>query len=560
MEKINQAHLNKRSYYHIPQITSYAYVTLHEAFDITAQLYPTKNAAVFYQTREQRESMTFSELKKQSISLAESLRRRGYSRGDRVAFSSPNCIEFFPLTLALSRLGCNMFMLSNLNNLCDDVLEYKCRALMLYVGNDKEREIYREIASRVPQGTNPLSDIVVFGPYGDDVLGTGASLNNLIKGEENVTPIDGAAEQVDPDDPMCVFFTSGSTGKPKGIQLTHNAYINWARMDVASFAGADSVLFNDRPMTWLGGHGLIMEMAVCGTTALTVSSSLVVAEGEVDFVFTILKRESVTNTVMMHYFIVDLLNYSDAVSFCQVPSLRYIVTGGQVMDRDQLKKLLTLFPNIKQITVGYGSTDAGPIALQDVTYDTRSDKMQVIDGVEVKVVEPDTNRDVPPGSAGEICVRNPMIYRCLYMDNEAASQAAFDEAGWFHTGDIGTMTTDGQLSVSGRKDDMIKRATVKVFPAEVEAVIAQNPAVKDVIVVGVPDIRLREELCACVIMESSGDVEGLESWCKKKFSVGPDGLSLAPKYYLQFEEFPLTGTGKTQRKSIREKALEKLKL
>ncbi|XP_013404923.1 uncharacterized protein LOC106169843 [Lingula anatina] len=359
---------------------------------------------------------------------------------------------------------------------------------------------------------------------------------------------------------MCVFFTSGSTGKPKGIQLTHNAYINWARMEEASYASADSVFFNDRPMTWIGGHQLILGMALYGTTALTVNSSMVVAEGEVDFVLTILNRESVTHTAMMHYFIVDLLNYSDAVSFCQVPSLRYILTGGQMMDRDQLKRLLALFPNIKHITIGYGSTDAGPIALQDVTHDTNSDKMQVTYGVEVKIVEPDTNRDVPPGSAGEICVRNPLIYHCLYVDNQAASQAAFDEAGWFHTGDIGTMTTDGQLSVSGRKDDMIKRATIKVFPAEVEAVFAQHPAVKDVIVVGVPDIRLREELCACVIMESSGDVAELERWCKEKFSVGPDGLSLAPKYYLQFEEFPLTGTGKTQRKTIRQKAMEKLKL
>ncbi|XP_013404140.1 uncharacterized protein LOC106169275 [Lingula anatina] len=203
-------------------------------------------------------------------------------------------------------------------------------------------------------------------------------------------------------------------------------------------------------------------------------------------------------------------------------------------------------------------TEVGLIAstMCNKTY-SGQDLEDIYKGIEVRIVD-ENHRDAPRGTSGEISVRSPTIYANCYVDNERASREAFDATGWFCTGDIGVMNLTGRITISGRKDDMIKRASVKLFPAEIEAILKQHHAVKDVVVIGAPDVRFGEEICACVILDEMSSPADVKEWCKEEFPIGRDGLSLAPAYYVTFCEFPTTSNGKTNRRLIKQTALEKL--
>ena len=129
---------------------------------------------------------------------------------------------------------------------------------------------------------------------------------------------------------------------------------------------------------------------------------------------------------------------------------------------------------------------------------------------------------------------------------------------------MGILDDKGKLRLSGRRSDMIKRATVKIFPAEIEKVLVRHPDVKDTVVVGVPDARLYEELCACVIPKKGSTLESsvaaFEEWMDHQWTPDEQGLTLKPKYLVIMEEFPKTKTGKSDRKVIRVAAAEKLEI
>ncbi|XP_013404143.1 acyl-CoA synthetase family member 2, mitochondrial-like [Lingula anatina] len=551
--------------------TPTAYITLPEVFDSTADRLPTKTAAVVYQSRQQRECLTFAELQKQSKTLAASLLQRGYTFGDRVAFFAPNCIEYFSVQLALCRIGCNAFLLSNLATLEDDVWQYRCRALIMYLRTDEEVDVCRKILTR-KSSENVDKDVIIFGPKFDaitsgpkcDVTTEGTvTLSSVFAAGKGQNWEDVVAKKIwvapNPEDPLLVLFTSGSTGKPKGVQYTHSKYLHQCPFLAMSSFGDDSCFFNDRPMTWLGGSMTLLRMAVFGGTGVTVNSALVIGGGDMDFVMEILKREECTHTVMMHYFMVDLVSRFDP-SVHSLPFLRHIITGGQRINLDVIKKVQGLLTNVEGVSECYGTAEVGLMAgtLCNQTYNSQ-DGEEIYEGTEVRIVD-ENHRDVPRGTSGEICVRSPTIYANCYVDNEKASREAFDATGWFCTGDIGVMSLTGRITICGRKDDMIKRATFKLFPAEIEGILKQHHAVKDVVVIGAPDVRLGEEICACVILDDVSSLADVKEWCKEKCPIGRDGLSLAPAYYVTFCEFPTTSNGKTNRRLLKQTALEKLRL
>ncbi|XP_013398299.1 acyl-CoA synthetase family member 2, mitochondrial-like [Lingula anatina] len=562
MERLGKFGSLQTSYYHRPLSTAAAYVTLPEVFDSTANRLPTKTAVVVYQSRDNRECLTFAELQNQSKTLAAALTQRGYARGDRVAFFAPNCIEYFTIQLALSRIGCNIFLLSNLNALESDVWQYKCRALFMYIKNEEEVDICRKLVDRKSR-ESVEKDVIIFGPKCDVTMAGTVPLDSVMAAgaghDWDDVKIEAGEVGSNPDDPYCVFLTSGSTGKPKGVQYTHIKYLHQCSVLHSTAITEDSCFFNDRPVTWLGGSMTLLSMAVFGATGVTVNSALVVGGGDVDFVIGVMKREMCTDAVMMHYFMVDLLRrYNPEIH--AVPSLRHILTGGQRMDVDVLKQIQALLPHVEYIVDSYGSAECGLVSVARCCHTYKaSDGEEIFDGIEVRIVD-ENHRDVPRGTSGEICVRSPTVYANCYVDNEEASKAVIDNAGWYCTGDIGVIDADGRLAISGRKDDMIKRATVKIFPVDIEPILKQHSGIKDVVVIGVPDDRLGEEICACVILDDASSLADVKSWCKEKFSVGPDGLSIAPVLYVQFSQFPTTASGKTDKRLVKQAALDYLKV
>lgn len=317
----------------------------------------------------------------------------------------------------------------------------------------------------------------------------------------------------------------------------------------------DFICFSDRTLSWAAGLFTFISCVVKPGTLVSVRTSVSVKEQNTDLVMKIIQTEGCTVALMMMYMLYDLIHF-DHMKEYNLRSLKRIIAAGQTFPPEVLAHVIEVVPTAVIIDV-YGSSETQPIA-RSVTNSGNighEEFMSLLPSFEMKIVD-DHGKILPRGEIGEICLRNASNF-LEYLYNKEATRNAVSASGWFHTHDLAVMSKNGTFKICGRKTDIIKRAGIKIFPAEVENILVKNADVDEVVVVGVPDDRLFEEICACVIATSShneGQKVALKEWCNKQFLPGPDGLSLAPKYFLFWKEFPKTRTGKTDRKTIKQLA------
>jgi fatty-acyl-CoA synthase len=200
----------------------------------------------------------------------------------------------------------------------------------------------------------------------------------------------------------------------------------------------------------------------------------------------------------------------------------------------------------------YGQTESSPLITQTCPDDTTEDKAFTVGRpfpqTEVKIADPTTGEPVPVGQVGEVCTRGYLVMK-EYFDKPEATAAAIDAAGWLHTGDLGTMDARGYCRITGRLKDMVIRGGENMFPAEIEAVLIEHPAVIEAAVIGVPDHRMGEELAAFVrVAAEPPGVEQLRAHVRSRLAAPK-----APRYWVFLTEFPLTGSGKVQKFVLRER-------
>jgi fatty-acyl-CoA synthase len=216
--------------------------------------------------------------------------------------------------------------------------------------------------------------------------------------------------------------------------------------------------------------------------------------------------------------------------------------------------------HMAEVTICYGMTETSPVSFQSDTDDPVDKRVATVGRVhphvEVKVIDPDSGRVVPRGTPGELCTRGYLVM-LGYWDDQEATAGAIDQAGWMHTGDLATLDADGYANIVGRIKDMVIRGGENVYPREVEEFLYQHPAVGDVQVVGVPDPRYGEELCAWVRLREGQAVSGeeLREWCRGRIATFK-----IPRYWRFTDEFPMTVTGKVQKFKMREVSVAELGL
>jgi fatty-acyl-CoA synthase len=174
----------------------------------------------------------------------------------------------------------------------------------------------------------------------------------------------------------------------------------------------------------------------------------------------------------------------------------------------------------------------------------------------VKIVDPKTGKIVPRGETGEICARGYMIMRGYY-NNPVATDQTIDKEGWLHTGDLGTIDEEDYCKITGRLKDMVIRGGENIYPREVEEFLYTHPAISDVQVIGVPDLKYGEELMAWVKLKpgASATPEEIKAFCKGKIA-----HYKIPKYIKFVNDFPMTVTGKIQKYKMREESIKELVL
>ena len=350
---------------------------------------------------------------------------------------------------------------------------------------------------------------------------------------------------VQPGDAAQIQYTSGTTGFPKGAVLSHRSLTNNARMFVDRCGLTEaSVMMNVMPMFHTSGCG----MSTLGALQRAIPMVLFKVFDPVSVLKNIAAERITTFTAVptMLVAILEALSVED----CDLSSLEVVVSGGSMVPPELVRNVTDAFGCAFQTV--YGQTECSPLITQHHLGETPDDICNTIGqpmprtGVSIRSVG--ENAVVPVGEVGEICVSG----YCLmleYNDNPEATAATIDAEGWLHSGDLGRMDARGYVQITGRVKEMIIRGGENYFPAEIENVLLEHPAVSEVAVVGLPDDKWGE-IIACFAKPVPGEVidpTELRSHCRAHLAP-----QKTPAVWVQVRDFPLTGSGKIQKFALRD--------
>uniref|UniRef100_A0AAQ5ZZE4 Medium-chain acyl-CoA ligase ACSF2, mitochondrial n=1 Tax=Amphiprion ocellaris TaxID=80972 RepID=A0AAQ5ZZE4_AMPOC len=328
------------------------------------------------------------------------------------------------------------------------------------------------------------------------------------------------------DDPINIQFTSGTTGTPKGATLTHHNIVNNLCLLIPDFVlQPNTRVCVPVPLYHcFGSVGAAMSMAVHGIALVFPSAGY---DGRANLVALDSERCTIIYGTPTMY--VDMLNQPDFDKFNLSSVISGFVAGSPVPP--ELAKTIVTKMGVKEITIGYGTTENSPVTFCGSPMDNMERKSEtvgyIMDHVEAKVVNPTTGQIVPLGMTGELMIRGYCVM-LEYWADEAKTQECVTKNGWYKTGDIGSLDAYSYCKIEGRIKDMIIRGGENIYPAEIEQFLHTHPKVKEAQVVGVEDPRMGEEICACIRLADGVHctVEEIRDYCK-----GQVGTCL-PLYFL----------------------------
>jgi long-chain acyl-CoA synthetase len=423
--------------------------------------------------------------------LAVGLAARGVAPGDRVALLIGNRPEFVVTLFAAARLGAIAVPLSVREQApgLRYMLEHSGAKLLIYEA---------ELDDRVPPDSR--RDQVALG----QAFG-GGDFALLLDGPAEAPP----PHRPDEEDVAVIVYTSGTTGRPKGAMLTHLniAHSVTHRALCRSLGPEDRALLAVPASHTMGLVATVLAMIHVGGS--TVMMRAFKARRLLELVAA--QRVTVTNMVPAMY---QLCMLEPDVGAFDLSSWRSGVCGGAPMTEAAITRLAECLPHL-QLGHGYGATETtAGIALTPLGHAARHPHSvgQVVPCAEVRIMD-EAGREVPPGEAGEIWIKGPMVVPG-YFANDTATREAF-VAGCWRSGDIGAIDEAGFLRVLDRLNDMINRAGYKVFSAEVENVLSQHPLIAEAAVVGRPDPVLGEKVHAFVTARDQGlGEEDVRAFCR----------------------------------------------
>ncbi|WP_434628561.1 AMP-binding protein [Chromobacterium sp. CV08] len=538
--------------------------TIGRFFDQACERHAGRQAL---RVRHQDVSWSYAELRHRVDRVACGLLRLGLNPGERVGIWSQNRVEWVLMQFAAAKAG---LVLVNINPAYRRAeLEYAlnkvdCRALVLapgfkssdYVG--MVRELAPELdgcrpgelaAARLPG----LRWVVAMGePAASGMLPFSALEAEAEPGE--LAALQALGETLQFDLPVNIQFTSGTTGHPKGATLSHHNILNNAFfVGDAMRLGPDDRLCIPVPLYHCFGmvmgslcclcHGAAMVFPAEGFDALAVLEA--VAE------------ERCTALHGVPTMFIAMLDHPDFAGF-DLSSLRTGIMAGSPCPMEVMRKVVARM-HMAELTICYGMTETSPVSLQsavDTPLELRVGSVGFVHPhVEVKIVDAD-GRIVPRGRSGELCVRGYSVM-LGYWGDEEMSAAAIDEAGWMHSGDLATMRDNGAVNIVGRVKDMVIRGGENIYPREIEEFLYRHPKILEVQVIGVPDARYGEELCAWIRLRD-GEAAGADEI--RDFCRGNIAHYKIPRYIEFVDGFPMTVTGKIQKYQMRRTMLQKLGL
>lgn len=530
--------------------------TIGDHFRRIVRRFPEQEALVSCQ---QNVRLTYAQLDRQTHQLASALLRLGLVTGDRVGIWAHNRVEWLLLQIATAKAG---LILVNINPAYRIVeLEYalnKVGCKLLVTMNAFKTSDYiailRELApesltaasgalhaARVPA----LRTIVHLAPEPLPGLMSFADLLRL--GDTADPAVDRTMRELFPDQAINIQFTSGTTGFPKGATLTHRNLVN------NGFFIGEAMKLTERdrlcvPVPLYHCFGMVLGNLAC----LTHGAAIVYPSEGFDAlaVLTAVQTERCTGLHGVPTMFIAELEHPRRAEF-DLSSLRTGIMAGSPCPIEVMKQVVRDM-HLREITIAYGMTETSPVSCQSTTDTPLERRVSTVGKVhphlDIKVVDPLTGEIVPHGQPGEFCTRGYSVMRGYWGDQERTFEAV-DPDGWMHTGDLATLDAEGYVNIVGRLKDMVSRGGEKIFPREVEEFLYRHPAISDVQVIGVPDRKYGEELCAWIILKRGQTATAVEI---REFCRGRIAHYKVPRYVKFVDAFPMTVTGKIQKFKMRE--------
>ncbi|MDP3806236.1 MAG: AMP-binding protein [Hydrogenophaga sp.] len=542
--------------------------TIGAFFDAMVARQPEHEALV---SVHQRQRYTYRELNEAAHQLASALLRQGLQPGDRVGIWSHNNAEWVLMQLATAQVG---LVLVNINPAYrTSEVEYAlnkvgCKLLVTmarfktsdYLG--MLRELAPEWAHGQPgalqaQQLPHLRTVVWIDEpeQGTDEPGLLRFSALLAQGDAADPRVAQVAATLQASDPINIQFTSGTTGFPKGATLTHRNILNNGFFigECMRLTPADRLCI---PVPLYHCFGMVLGNLACFTHGATV-----VYPNDGFDPLTVLQTVQDERCTGLHGVPTMFIAELDHPRFNEfdLSTLRTGIMAGSPCPTAVMQRVVSDM-HLSQITIAYGMTETSPVSCQSSTDTPLSKRVSTVGTVqphlEVKIVNPDSGEVVAPGQSGELCTRGYSVMHG-YWDDPAKTAEAIDAEGWMHTGDLATMDAEGYVNIVGRIKDLVIRGGENVYPREIEEFLYRHPAVQDVQVVGVPDPKYGEELCAWIIAKPG---QALDEDTVRAFCKGQIAHYKVPRYIRFVDSFPMTVTGKIQKYKIRDAMKDQLGL
>jgi fatty-acyl-CoA synthase len=536
--------------------------TIGEHFDAVVGRWPDRQALI---VRHQNIRWTYRELKERVDAFAAGLVALGLEPGERIGIWSPNNAEWVVTQFATAQAGLILVNINPAYRLAE--LEYalnkvECRAIITarsfktsdYLG--MLRELAPEIDSCAPgrlrsAKLKTLGTVIVIGEDAVPGMLPFAEVAAM-GGERHRLELAERSRKLQFDDPINIQFTSGTTGFPKGATLTHHNILNNGFFIGEALRLSDS----DRiciPVPLYHCFGMVLGNLAC----VTHGSAMIYPAEAFDpiAVLETVAGERCTGLYGVPTMFIAELDHPRFSEF-DLSSLRTGIMAGSPCPIEVMKRVVRDM-HMSQVTICYGMTETSPVSFQSAVDDPIERRVGTVGRihphVEVKIID-EAGRIAPPGAPGELCTRGYSVMQ-RYWNDPGQTADAIDSGRWMHTGDLATLDTEGYCNIVGRIKDMVIRGGENIYPREIEEFLYRHPKIQDVQVIGVPDRRYGEELCAWVKLKTGEEASAEDI---RQFCEGQIAHYKIPRYVRFVDGFPMTVTGKIQKYLMREEMLREL--
>jgi len=495
--------------------------------------YPDNIAMVYEGTR-----LTYREFNKRINRFAHALLDLGYKKDDRLCIIGDNCSKYMEVYFGAAKIGMSVTPLNV--RLGDEELVWVVNdsdAKILVVGDAYEDRITKWKG----QFTNIKSWITL-----DNPVDGFAGYEDFLKKSSDAEP-DPDLYDIQETDMAILMYTGGTTGLPKGVMISHRQCVTGLAMSCVlsmHFTPEDSTCYV-LPIFHVSFWPILGILAAGGKVCIN-------RHPKVDQILQLIQDEKCTHMNLVPTIYGWLVDYPDTDKY-DLSSLRILTYAGSPMPVEVLKKCIRKFGNkFKQV---YGATEVAPISWLEVSdHHLEGEKLKYLYSAgketnfgRIKIVDDDDVK-LGPGEKGEVCIKGKNIMLGYWKNPELTAKVM--KGGWYHTSDIGYLDEDGYLFLTDRKADMIISGGENVYPAEVENVIYQHPAVLECSVVSAPDAKWGEVVQAVVVLKPGAKVtkDEIIEHCKKTLA----GYK-CPKAVAFWDSIPKTVVGKIIKKDIKAK-------